>query len=191
MSRPAPSADLLDRLARRFPGSPVHAAWRARVVGDVVEAVVGPDRPGDTLAGGGGEPPPDHVLREPDVAHDALQGSPNPGRGDRKEGLAGVLQELPAPAHSGVIRVLDRGLQAGEDADRLGWILVVGHATDSRPAPSEKQARHVPRHVPEHVDGEARSPTPRGGHTELALERLAVRGARIRTGAALPAVWSA
>ena len=30
MTRPAPSAALLDRLARRFAQSPGHAAWRAR-----------------------------------------------------------------------------------------------------------------------------------------------------------------
>ena len=30
MTRPAPSADLLDRLAHRFRDAPGHAAWRAR-----------------------------------------------------------------------------------------------------------------------------------------------------------------
>lgn len=39
MTRPAPSVALLDRLARRFPQSPGHAAWRARVTGSPV-----PDR---------------------------------------------------------------------------------------------------------------------------------------------------
>lgn len=39
MTRPAPSAALLDRLARRFPQSPGHAAWRARQAGSPV-----PDR---------------------------------------------------------------------------------------------------------------------------------------------------
>lgn len=39
MTRPAPSAALLDRLARRFAQSPNHAVWRARVTGSPV-----PDR---------------------------------------------------------------------------------------------------------------------------------------------------
>lgn len=42
MTRPAPSADLLARLARRFRGSPGHAAWVARQVARHDESV----RPG-------------------------------------------------------------------------------------------------------------------------------------------------
>lgn len=34
MTRPAPSAALLARLARRFPNSPGHAAWRAAQLGE-------------------------------------------------------------------------------------------------------------------------------------------------------------
>lgn len=36
MTRPAPSADLLARLAKRFRGSPGHAAWVALQLGDPV-----------------------------------------------------------------------------------------------------------------------------------------------------------
>ncbi|MGU3665684.1 hypothetical protein ACLBX9_16005 [Methylobacterium sp. A49B] len=45
--------------------------------------------------------------------------------------------------------------------------------------------------MPERPADKAEFLAPRGGHTELALERLAVRDVRIRKGAALPAVWSA
>lgn len=62
MTRPAPSADLLARLARRFGPSPGHAAWRAHVTGDSIghrgrrgdegtPLVVGLDEPGRPASG--------------------------------------------------------------------------------------------------------------------------------------------
>lgn len=117
MTSPAPSADLLARLARRFGDNPGHAAWVARVAG--------------------GQP-----------------------------------QELLGPPDDGVVGIPPWGLQAGEDA-QVGGVVLVGHAREPEAVPVARQA------------------LPRGGHTELALERLKHEDARIRRGGGLPAVWSA
>lgn len=70
----------------------------------------------------------------------------------------------------------------------------------TRPAPSAALLDHLARRfgdAPGHADWRARQAAPapatalpRGGHTELALERIVEQDARIRP-AALPACWSA
>jgi len=70
----------------------------------------------------------------------------------------------------------------------------------TRPAPSADlldRLAHRFRDAPGHAAWRARQaapalePPPRGGHTELALERFTEQDARIRRGGGLPAVWSA
>ncbi|KST61202.1 hypothetical protein AO398_00485 [Methylobacterium sp. GXS13] len=65
-----------------------------------------------------------------------------------------------------------------------------GHAAwRARIAASPADPKHVTRYVLENPDADPAPP--RGGHTELVLERFTEQDARIRRGGGLPACWSA
>ncbi|TXN04853.1 hypothetical protein FV242_05725 [Methylobacterium sp. WL64] len=113
MTRPAPSAALLDQLARRFRDAP--------------------------RADAGGVVSRDDALSVRVFVGDCLQTS---------------------------------GDAVGNALGRGGDERAVGHGHDSRAVPAPAQA------------------LPRGGHTELALERLVEQDARIRGGGGLPACGS-
>jgi hypothetical protein len=84
--------------------------------------------------------------------------------------LGEVREELASPPPDRVGRIPLRALQACEHMD-CGGVVSVGHARDSRAVPPARQA-------------------PRGGHTELLLDRFAREDTKAM-GGELPAVWSA
>lgn len=196
MTRPAPSAALLDRLARRFRGTPGHAAWVAGVAGGQPQELLCP--PDDGVAG----LPPRGLQADEDAETGGVVGVVGMLVGDNRsqrlapdgsqpEAVPGTLDE------PGVERISEPGEHApvGRAAGRPAH---VADAVERRigaalPLPEHESGVLWDRnHAPDSESTQAPAQAlPRGGHTELTLDRFAHEDARIRHGGGLPAVWSA
>jgi hypothetical protein len=123
MTRPAPSADLLAKLARWFRGSPGHAAWVAPQLGDPV-----PHKGRDRSGGRPGLAP---------MGEDLM------GKGAARDGV-GHDQGGPLRSHEHADRELDASAGSGAVlngmAGMCGVVGVLGHAGDSRAVPAPGQA---------------------------------------------------